>query len=125
MHSELDTLKRRLYVENQAQNFKPFMGTNADTSSEEMAREVNKYFVSVGGNATGRFSIRKINHRLHVLDGESVCYSPPDFIQIPNRMALKELADIFNAKDTRSIDDIIDFESKYRRTKNKQARKNP
>lgn len=125
MHSELDTLKRRLYVENQAQNFKLFAGKNADASSENMAREVNKFYASVRGNAAGRFSIRKINHRLHVLDGESVCYSPPNFLQIPNRTALKELADIFNAKDTRSIDDIIDFESKYRRTKNKQARKNP
>lgn len=73
--------------------------------------------------APKRFSIRKINQRLHVLDGDAVCYSPPNFLQLPNnRMALQTLVDAFNAKNSRCIDAVVEFEAKYR---GKRTRKNP
>lgn len=69
-----------------------------------------------------RFSIRKINQRLYIMDGDTVCYSPPNFLQLPNRAALQTLVDAFNAKNSRSIDAIVEFEAKYR---GKRTRKNP
>ena len=122
MQSEIDTIKQRLYIDNRVQNFKPFAGSNADASSEDMAREINGFFASVEENTSRRFSIRKINHRLHILDGDSVCYSPPNFLQLPNRAALQTLVDAFNAKNSRCIDASVDFEAKYR---GKRTRKNP
>lgn len=122
MQSEIDILKQRLYVDNRVQNFKSFAGSSADASSEDMAREVNKFFASIAENTPRRFSMRKINHRLHIMDGDAVCYSPPNFLQLPNRTALQSLVDAFNAKNSRCIDAIVDFEAKYR---GKRTRKNP
>lgn len=44
MQIELEALKRRLYVDNQAKNVKFFPGIHADASPEDMAREMNKFF---------------------------------------------------------------------------------
>lgn len=44
MHVELETLKKRLYVDNAVKNVKFFPGSNADASAEDFAREINKFF---------------------------------------------------------------------------------
>lgn len=118
MKSRLEMLKRRLYVDNHVRNFKSFAGTDADVSSEDEAREVNKFFASVERSALPRFSIRKINKCLHIMDGDTSCYSPPNFIQLPNRAALQQLVDAFNETNCRSIDAIVAFESKHVRRRN-------
>lgn len=46
MQIELETLKKRLYVENHVRNVKFFKGTNADASPEDMAGELNKFFAN-------------------------------------------------------------------------------
>lgn len=46
MQLELEALKKRLYVDNQVKNIKFFPGSNADSSPEDMARELNKFFAS-------------------------------------------------------------------------------
>jgi hypothetical protein len=44
MQSEIDALKKRLYRDNKVKNVKFFPGLNADTTPEDMAREMNVFF---------------------------------------------------------------------------------
>ena len=44
MQTELEALKKRLYVDNAVKNIKFFPGTNVDSTPEDMARELNKFF---------------------------------------------------------------------------------
>ena len=44
MPIELEALKKRLFGDNNVKNVKFFPGTNADAQSEDMAREMNKFF---------------------------------------------------------------------------------
>lgn len=45
MRTELDALKKRLYGgEFKAKNIKFFPGHNADSTAEDMAREINMFF---------------------------------------------------------------------------------
>lgn len=65
MRSELDALKKRLYVDNKVKNIKFFPGELADAQSEDMAREINTFFadpghVSEAGCSAGRdFKLRQ------------------------------------------------------------------
>lgn len=65
------------------------------------------------GTALLMFEVRKINKRLHITeDGRSI-YSPPDFVKVPNRTAVIDLADTFNRLGYRCIDAIVAFEDHY------------
>jgi hypothetical protein len=44
MNIEMEGLKKRLFKDNKAKNIKFFPGSNADSLSEDMAREINKFF---------------------------------------------------------------------------------
>ncbi|CAN7428001.1 hypothetical protein [Brucella pseudogrignonensis] len=44
MHIELEALKKRLYVDSSAKNIKFFPGSDRDSSPEDFAREINKFF---------------------------------------------------------------------------------
>ena len=46
VQTELSALKKILYVDNQVKNIKFFKGSSADATPEEMARELNKFFVA-------------------------------------------------------------------------------
>ena len=62
------------------------------------------------------YEVRKIHKRLHVTELETgaVVYTPPDFVKLPNRAALRDLADAFTAAGCRrDIGAIIAFESTY------------
>jgi hypothetical protein len=47
---------------------------------------------------------------------EKIVYTPPDFLSIPNRTAVQDLADAFNDHGY-NIKDIVTFESKFRERK--------
>ena len=61
-----------------------------------------------------RYTVLKEHKRLRIFDGGVECYVMPDFVQVPNRAALQELADCFNRLDRRDIDAIVKFETNYR-----------
>jgi len=44
MQTELTALKKRLYQDNQVRNVKFYPGSSRDVSSEDLAREINKFF---------------------------------------------------------------------------------
>lgn len=46
MQIELESLKKRLYTDNQVKNIKFYRGSYADATSEDMAGEINKFFAA-------------------------------------------------------------------------------
>lgn len=67
----------------------------------------------------------KTNKRLHIIDIRSgeVVYTPPDFVRIPNREALRGLATSFNWLGRRSIDEIAQFEWEHSHRRLNKRRK--
>lgn len=51
MQIELEALKRRLFDDNKVKNIKFFPGSDADSSGEDMAREINKFFAEAANPA--------------------------------------------------------------------------
>lgn len=69
-------------------------------------------------NELNPMQVIKLNKRLVIIDSnKSIVYSPPDFIILPDRKPLINLANKMNIKG-RDIDLIIEFESscKYKRS---------
>jgi len=52
MQSELDALKKRLFVDNQVKNVKFYPGSSADSSPEDIALEMNKFFADPNDSIT-------------------------------------------------------------------------
>ncbi len=44
MQHELEALKKRLFLDNKVKNIKFFPGSSTNSSPEDMAREMNKFF---------------------------------------------------------------------------------
>lgn len=63
---------------------------------------------------SGTYDVVKISKRLYIqrFEDKLLVYSPPDFIRLPNRQALKDLADEFT-HGRRYIDAITTFETVY------------
>lgn len=59
------------------------------------------------------FAIKKVNKKLHIVENDAIVYTVPNFIRSVNRMQLNELVKSFNSLNQRSIDAIIDWESKF------------
>jgi len=52
MQIELEALKKRLFDDNKVKNVKFFPGTDADSTPEDMAREINKFFADPQNGAS-------------------------------------------------------------------------
>jgi hypothetical protein len=63
----------------------------------------------------GTCVVVKDQKRLHIdiLETGLRLYTPPDFIKLPSREPLKELANNFTESQNRDISKIITFESTY------------
>jgi hypothetical protein len=44
MQIELESLKKRLYIDNKVKNVKFFPGSDREAAPEDFAREINKFF---------------------------------------------------------------------------------
>jgi hypothetical protein len=70
--------------------------------------------------------VEKRNKRLHIVNERTggILYTPPDFVKIPDREALRCLAHCFNWRGRLHIDDIAEFEwdfSSRNRTKRRRT----
>lgn len=67
----------------------------------------------------GTADVVKRHKRLHIVvrENDRVLYTPPDFVQLPNRAPLEDLARKFTELQRRDIDLITDLEYRYRKKK--------
>lgn len=63
----------------------------------------------------GTCVVVKVNKRLHIRSVETgeIIYTPPDFVRVPHREAMGDLARVFTEKKTRDIAAIIEFEARW------------
>lgn len=70
----------------------------------------------------GVYSLCKYNRRLYIACGDSLVYTPPDFLTINSRSQLQELVDRANTRGQLVIADVIIFESRLKRPRSYSQR---
>ena len=74
-------------------------------------------------NGCCMYQVKKINKRLIIVDvDDEHVYSMPNWVQVPHRACMQELADKFNELGSNDIAAIMEFESRYSTVKKRNPR---